>query len=197
MKEPVLYRIFRPFISFLVKIIYRPTIIGVNNIPHDEGAILAGNHTHIFDSLLMISTTKRTVHFLAKSSLFKGPKKLIIANMGAIEVDRTRTSNPEVLEAAVSVLKNDGIIGIFPESTINRTKEEPTLPFKTGAVRMSNNANKVIVPFVISGEYKIFRKSIKIEFFEPYVATNYIELENQKLRDNISNGILKNRREDE
>lgn len=57
---------------FLFKILYRPKVIGKENIPKDEALIFAGNHKHAFDPLLVIMSTKRIVHYMAKNELFKG-----------------------------------------------------------------------------------------------------------------------------
>ena len=35
MKEPILYKTLRPLIVFLVKTLYKPEIIGTENIPKD------------------------------------------------------------------------------------------------------------------------------------------------------------------
>ena len=48
MKEPILYKILRPVIKFLVRILYNPTYIGLENIPKSGKVILAGNHTYNF-----------------------------------------------------------------------------------------------------------------------------------------------------
>ena len=53
MKEPKFYRMVRPFISFLFKIVYRPTFEGLENIPKEGNVVLAGNHTHNFDWLFL------------------------------------------------------------------------------------------------------------------------------------------------
>ena len=78
MKEPLFYRIVRPIVTFLVKIVFRPNYIGLENIPKSGKIILAGNHTNNFDCLLLMSSTKRNVHFLAKDELWKGLKKIFI-----------------------------------------------------------------------------------------------------------------------
>ena len=76
MKEPLFYRTIRPLVTFLVKLVFRPNYIGLENIPKSGKIILAGNHTNNFDSPLLISSTKRNIHFLAKIELFSGIKKI-------------------------------------------------------------------------------------------------------------------------
>lgn len=194
MKQPILYRIVRPIITILFKIFFHPTIIGKENIPENKKIILAGNHTNILDSLLLISSTKRTIHFLAKYELTKGPLGFIFKNMGIIPVNRKAAHNNNAFEAAVTYLNNNQTIGIFPESTINREKKDITLPFKKGAVRMAKETNSPIIPFSIIGKYNIFGKGITIVFEKPYTieTDNYIN-ETDKLREKINTMIIERR----
>ena len=58
MKEPILYKVVRPIVTFLFKIIFRPKYIGLENIPKDGAFILAGNHTINLDCIFLMSATK-------------------------------------------------------------------------------------------------------------------------------------------
>lgn len=194
MKQPILYKITRPIITILFNIFFHPHIIGKENIPTKEKIILAGNHTNILDCLLLISSTKRTVHFLAKTELTKGPLGFIFKNMGIIPVDRKAKQNKEAYDEAIKFLENNEVIGIFPESTINRTKTETTIPFKKGAVRMAYQTNTKIIPFSITGKYNILGKGITIVFEKPYnVQTDDFIKETDKLREKINTMIIERR----
>lgn len=180
--DALLYKFVRPIITFLFKIIYRPTIKGRENISESERLVLAGNHTNNFDCLLLISSTKRCIHFLGKHTLLTGLKGKIFKGMGVIPVDRTKNKNHDSLIAAENILNQHGVIGIFPESTINREKKTTILPFKMGAVKMAHDTSSKIVPFVIKGSYQIFRKNITIEFLKPIkIESDNLELENKIL----------------
>ena len=65
--DVLLYKTFRPVITFLFKVFYRPQIIGSENIPKSGRVILAGNHRHSFDPIVVIMSTKRArkIVFLA------------------------------------------------------------------------------------------------------------------------------------
>ena len=130
-KESMLYKTVRPILKFLFLNLYRPKIIGSENIPKEGRIILAGNHTNNFDCVLLMSSTKRCIHFLAKVELFKGFKKVIFSNLGLTPVDRSK-KNPDALKSAKMYLENEKVIGIFPEGTFSKTDE--LLPFKIGAV---------------------------------------------------------------
>lgn len=184
MKDPVLYKVTRPIIKFLIKIVFRPKYIGLNNIPKHKKVVLAGNHTNILDPLLIMSCTDRTVHFLAKDELYKGIKGIIFKHMGIIPVNR-KIHDKDALKKAKDVLNQEKVIGIFPEGTINKTKDT-VMPFKIGAVKMAHDTNAPIVPFTIKGKYKILRKNISIEFLEEYKVKDDLTKENEKLMKIIS-----------
>ena len=85
MRVSWLYRILRPLIWLLMRIVFRPKYIGLENIPASGRVVLAGNHTSFFDCVLIISTTNRTVHFLAKDSLMKALKKYYLVIWGLFQ----------------------------------------------------------------------------------------------------------------
>ena len=178
-KDPMFYKIVRPIVKGLFKIIYRPTIVGKEKIPKTGRVILAGNHKHNFDCIILMSSTKRCIHFLAKEELFNSKIGFIFKWLGLIPVKR-KTKDGKALPTSIKYLENEKVIGIFPEGTFNRG-EGIILPFKIGAVKMSHDAPSKIVPFVIKGEYKMFRKRVKIEFFEPFeVKSDDLDKENEK-----------------
>ena len=183
-----LYKLLRPSITFLFKLLYRPKIVGIDNIKENGRIILAGNHNNNLDGAFLISSTKRNIHFLAKIELFKGIKKHFFNNFGLIPVDRSKR-NHKSLEMACEYLNNDKVIGIFPEGTFGRGK---ILSFKMGAVKMAYETNSEIVPFAITGDFKMFSKNLKIEFGNPIkIKSNDLEIENEKLR-NIVVGMVNN-----
>ena len=187
MKDVILYRITRPLIKVFMKIFFRPTYIGTELIPTDVNFILAGNHTSYLDPLLLMSSTTKTIHFLAKDSLAKGIKGLLFRSMGIIPVNR-KIHDKNALKTAEEELLNKKVIGIFPEGTINRT-EEVTIPFKIGAVKMAHDTDTLLVPFTIMGKYKLFRKSVVIEFYSPYKVKEDLTIENDRLRNFIGNEL--------
>lgn len=184
-KDVMLYKLVRPIITFFFRILYRPKIVGVENIPKSGKVILAGNHTNNFDSVLLMSSTKRNIHFLAKIELSRGIKKIIFNNLGLIFVDRKKKSNGEVIDAAKQYLESNLVVGIFPEGTTEKGCGY-LLPFKIGAVKLSYETNTDIIPFKISGEYKLFSRDLKIIFDKPYKAKKDLEKSNKELYDIIN-----------
>ena len=173
------YFIIRKLICPIFKLIFRPIIINDDIIPNEGKIILAGNHTSILDPILLMSTTKRHIHFLAKKELFKGPKKIIFDNLGLIPVNR-KIKDKNVLKEAKEYLENNKVIGIFPEGTTEKEQYPNLLPFKVGAVKLATDTKTKIIPFKIIGKYNIFKK-VKIVFGEPFTTINNIEKDNERL----------------
>ena len=179
-----LFPVLRPIAVFLLKVLYRIEIVNKENIPKDGAILFVGNHKHNYDFISLISATKRMVHFMAKKELIDNHGWLF-GRLGIIPVDRS-TKNQEAMDMAVNMLKNNEIIGIFPEGTFNKT-EYIIKPFKYGAVKIASKANCPIVPFAIVGEYRLFRKGLKIVFGKPFMVCDKQDLtkENVKLMNEV------------
>ena len=191
MKDKVIVlKILRPLIKFVSKFILRAEFNGLENIPNNGGVILAGTHTHIFDCLLLISASKRIPHFIVKKELYN--KKIgawFFGNAGTIPVDRSK-KNPDAMKYAKKELNNGKVIAIFPEGTINKTKDN-IMPFKYGAVKLSVDTNSPLVPFVIFGKYKFLKKSVSITFLKPLKISNDVDKYNKMLMNIINDEIVR------
>ena len=181
-----LYRVLRPIAVFLLKLLYQIKVVNKENIPKTGSFILVGNHQHNFDFISLLCGTKRVVHFLAKKELLD-KHGWLFSKLGIIPVDR-KVKNKEPIDEAVKLLNNGEVIGIFPEGTFNKT-EYVIMPFKYGAVRIASVANVAIVPFAITGGYKLFRRKLKITYGKPYYVKDKKDLtkENIKLMNKVIN----------
>ena len=70
------------------------------------------------------------------------------------------------MDEAVGVLAGGELISLFPEGTRNRS-EALLLPFKYGAVTMAKRSGVPVIPFALTGRYRLFRRGIQIEFGAP------------------------------
>ncbi len=194
-KVPFLYRFGRFILGPIFKLYYRPKIIGKENIPKDGPIIIVGNHKHLYDQCLTIVATKRGIHYMAKKEYFDDAKVAwFFKGTGCISVDRAH--GDKVAQAlAISVLKDNGAIGLFPEGTRNKT-DEILLPFKYGAVAMAKKTNAYLVPFGITGDYKFRSKNLTIRYGKPFKVDNMqLDKANEKLYQAVLDLILENKGE--
>lgn len=170
-EKAYLYRLIRFIFKPIFKIIFRPDIIGAENISDNGRCVVAGNHKHALDPILIDICTKRIVRTLAKKELHEGIFGFIFKGVGTIPVDLHSKENKAALIAAVDVLMDGGIINVSPEAKRNYTNEM-LLPFKYGAVSMAKKSNAPIIPYAITGDYKLFSKKLTVIFGKPFYVND-------------------------
>ena len=171
----------------LMRLLFHPRILGAEHIPADGAAVIAGNHMHAFDPVLINTATKRPVCTLAKKELHDGRFGFIFRAAGTIPVDLHAKHNPEALRAAVQALKNGTLVNVSPEAKRNYT-DELLLPFKYGAVSMAGKTGAPIIPYAISGEYRLFAKHrVTVRFSAPiYASPDDLTAANAALYDKVA-----------
>lgn len=193
-RESLLYLALHPIAILLFALIFWPRVKGLKNVPKHGSAVLAGNHRRSMDCFMVMLGSMRCIHFLAKAELFKGPFNGFFTAAGLIPVHR-KTKDPAALTDAVDYLNNGRLIGIFPEGTVNRTKDV-MMPLKIGAVKMASDTDSPIVPFTITGRYIPFVGNLKIVFHEPIKITgDDLQKENEALRAKLADALTKQRSE--
>ncbi|MFF4763073.1 lysophospholipid acyltransferase family protein [Streptomyces sp. NPDC001292] len=131
---------------------------GSENIPRTGGAVLVSNHISYLDFVfngLAALPQKRLVRFMAKESVFRhrisGP---LMRGMKHIPVDR---ANGEAAYArALDSLKSGEVVGVFPEATISQSFTLKS--FKSGAVRLAQEAGVPLVPMAVWGTQRLWTK---------------------------------------
>ena len=187
------YRLLQPVFALIFKVYFNPTLVNKEYIPKSGRCVIAGNHKHALDPILVDVCTKRVVHTLAKKDLHDGPFGWFFKSVGTIPVDLHAEHNKDALLCAIDYLNKDHLINVSPEAKRNYT-EEVLLPFKFGAVVMANRTGSPIVPYSITGDYKFRTKNLQITFGEPLDITGMdLEDANQLLFDTIKELIINNR----
>ncbi len=144
----------------LLRLVFRPYVIGLENVPDEGGAILASNHLSFSDSIFLPLVVDRRVTFLAKADYFTGSglKGRLTAGffrgVGQLPVDRTGGQASEAaLNAGLRVLRRGEVLGIYPEGT--RSPDGRLYRGKTGVARMSLEAGVPVLPVAMIDTEKI------------------------------------------
>lgn len=194
-EKNTIYKILRPIFTVIFKLYYNPTIINKENIPKEGAAVIAGNHKHALDPILVDVCTNRVIHTLAKKDLHDGKFGFFFRAIGSIPVDLKAKTNKESLISAIDYLNNGALVNVSPEAKRNYTKEI-LLPFKPGAVVMAQRTNCNIIPYSITGNYNFRSKNLKITFGEPInVSTLTVDEANNLLFEKIKELLLKTKEE--
>jgi 1-acyl-sn-glycerol-3-phosphate acyltransferase len=135
----------------LLLAVFRPWVIGLENIPKTGGVILASNHLSFIDSIFLPLVVRRRVAFLAKSEYFTGTglkgwaTRQFFKATGQLPIDRSGgRASEDSLNTGLRVLGAGGILGIYPEGT--RSPDARMYRGRTGVARMVLEAGVPIVP---------------------------------------------------
>jgi 1-acyl-sn-glycerol-3-phosphate acyltransferase len=135
----------------LLKLIFRPQVEGLQNVPAEGPAILASNHLSFSDSIFMPLVVKRRVTFVAKAEYFTGRglkgflTKAFFSGTGCIPVDRTGGEAARAaLDTQLRVLRSGNLAGIYPEGT--RSPDGRLYRGKTGVARLALESGAPVVP---------------------------------------------------
>jgi 1-acyl-sn-glycerol-3-phosphate acyltransferase len=152
----MVYRLLKAVLATLFKVVYRPTVTGLENLPRRGPVLLASNHLSFVDSMVIPMLVPRRVAFLAKSDYFTGTgvkgalSRWWFTGFGMIPVDRDDTRAAQAsLDAALSVLAAGGVFGIYPEGT--RSRDGRLYRGRTGVAWLAMTSGAPVVPVALVG----------------------------------------------
>lgn len=175
MKE-FLRKIIKFILKMLVIIVYRPKIVGAENIEEGRAALICPNHVHALDSVVIVLTSKRIIRVLAKESLFKNPILRFLAYVFGVYPVKQGNKSMESMKVSLKLLKNNELLLIFPEGTRNGMAKG--VKAKDGAIKLAAKSNAPIIPVGVQGNFKPFTK-VKLNIGKPI----YYNLSKQELND--------------
>ncbi len=166
LKEPKLYDLMMPVAKAVLKVMYDINCSGTENVPESGGFIIASNHIHFFDPVMIAVNCPRTCHFMAKSDLFSKPIfGSFLKAMNAFPVKRG-TSDKNALSFAKKLIDNGWVLGIFPEGT--RSKSFIPQKAKNGCAYVAKRTGADVLPVSIyrTPGKKSIRPKITLRFGE-------------------------------
>ncbi|MEU2432132.1 lysophospholipid acyltransferase family protein [Streptomyces sp. NPDC007861] len=177
----------------LLRLLFRPRIEGLEHIPADGAAIVAGNHLSFSDHFLMPAIIRRRITFLAKAEYFTGPglkgrlTAAFFRSAGQIPVDRSgKDAGQAAIREGLGVLRKGELLGIYPEGT--RSHDGRLYKGKVGVAVMAVTAQVPVVPCAMVGTFEIQPpgqvlpkiKRVTIRFGEPLDFSRYAGMEHEK-----------------
>jgi 1-acyl-sn-glycerol-3-phosphate acyltransferase len=177
----------------LLRLVFRPRIEGLEHVPAEGAAIIAGNHLSFSDHFLMPAILKRRITFLAKAEYFTGPgikgrlTAFFFRSAGQIPVDRSgKDAGQAAIREGLGVLSRDELLGIYPEGT--RSHDGRLYKGKVGVAAMALKAGVPVVPCAMIGTFEAQPPGkvipnihpVMIRFGEPLDFSRYEGMENEK-----------------
>lgn len=158
------------FARSVLKLVMELQVVGLENFPPQGAVILAANHVTNFDVFPMQFALPRPIFFMGKAELFKNPiMDIFLRNLSGFPVNRS-DRDLWAMRHAAKVLNHGQTLGMFPEGM--RSKGKGLAVAKTGTARLAIEAAWPIVPMIVVGSDKLFKRfprrtRVKIALLQP------------------------------
>ena len=199
----MIYVLTRAVCLVLFKVLWRPVIVGRENIPPDGPLILASNHLSFIDSIVIPLAVPRRVVFLAKAEYWEGrslaslPRRLFFRTFDAVPVQREQQRDAQAsLDLARQVLARGDAFGIYPEGT--RSRDGRLYRGRTGVGWLSMAADAPVVPVGLVGTDRVQPigatvprvHRVRITFGPPVRPEDYADLPPGRARRQITDAVM-------
>jgi 1-acyl-sn-glycerol-3-phosphate acyltransferase len=193
----------RALLAPVARTIYRPRVIGRDNVPRTGRVLLASNHLSFIDSVVITLVAPRNVSFLAKSDYFTGAgvkgwlSRSFFSAIGAVPVDRgAGQAAQDALDAGLTVLERDDAFAIYPEGT--RSRDGRIYKGRTGAAWLAMSASSLIVPVALIGTEKLQPVGsriprlhrVSVEFGRPIDASEFGQANSARARRRLTDVLM-------
>ena len=164
-----MYKLARRVFGFLFKTVMPVTYHHLERVQLDAPYILVGNHSHMFDPMLIgYPVFRYAVRFLGKKELMNNAiLKAICERVGMIPVDR-HNMDMGAIRTSLKTLKEGHVLGIFPEGT--RHKEGVMQDMESGAAMIALRSGCKMLPAYISSKPALFKRT-HVYFGDPIRVT--------------------------
>lgn len=148
------YALFLPLcnlgFTFILWLLYRPKVVGRENIPTEGGVLFVSNHVSYLDGLLIYTSLEKGVRFFAHVDYIPGRFCNALADSTRIIRVLPGKKVVHAIKEARDGLKAGDSLCIFPEGGITRTGQIGT--FEPGFLSiLKGDANVPIVPVYLGG----------------------------------------------
>jgi len=145
--DNALFWVFRFGVRLVMRICFRWRVEG--GPPESGGYVLAANHSSFLDPMVLGGSVRRRVIYLMTETVWRSAKAGWFYRWNRTIPLSARGGNREALRAARAVLKQQRVVGIFPEGGISR--DGKLMLGSPGAISLVLNEGLPIVPVGLIG----------------------------------------------
>jgi 1-acyl-sn-glycerol-3-phosphate acyltransferase len=147
------YRFTKLVFGLILLVWTRKQVVGLENVPRRGPLILASNHVNLLDPPLLAVLMPRRIIYMGKVELWRTP---IIGPLytlaGFIPVQRFGADLP-ALRKAEKVLRQNQVLGMFPEGT--RSRKPGLGKGQPGTAIIALRSGAPIVPVAVTGTARV------------------------------------------
>lgn len=171
---------------------------GVENLPEEQGYLLAPNHQGLFDALILFESHDKPFKAVVKKELidvFVLGKVVRMFQFEAMDRENLRASMKVIKKVSKEMSEGRNYV-IFPEGTRCR-KQNQMLEFKGGTFKTVIDAKKPIVPVALIDCYKVFDNNTiapvdaQIHYLKPLYYDEYKDMNSTEIAQQVQSLIEK------
>lgn len=182
MLQPLIRGVLAP----LARLVYRPDVRGLENVPSTGPVLFAPNHRSAIDTAVLALVSPRPVRFLGKAEYFTGAGlkgrflAAFLSGLGYVPVERGNAmAGLAALQAARDVLEEGESFAIYPEGT--RSLDGRLYRGHTGVGTLALDTGATVVPVAMEDTEKLLPvgkklprlAKVRIRFGEPLDFSRY------------------------
>lgn len=171
-------------------------IYGQENLPKEQGYLMAPNHQGLFDPLIIFESHEKPFKAILKKELtdvFVLKDVIRLLEFEAIDRDNLRTTMKVIKKASREMSQGVNYL-IFPEGTRCR-KQNQMLEFKAGTFKTAIDAKKPIVPIALIDCYKVFDNNTiapvdaQVHYLKPLYYDDYKDMNSSEIARTVQERI--------
>ena len=148
-------KLFNKFLKFTLgnylKLLFNIKIDNSQIIGLEPPYIILANHTNFWDPFMLSLCIDEPVCFVTSDAYFRNPcLKWLLGLVGSIPKTKM-VSDPSTIRGILTIVKNKGIIGIFPEG--NRNWDGVTLPLHFPTAKLIKSLKLPVISILFNGAY--------------------------------------------
>ncbi|MEQ8787611.1 MAG: lysophospholipid acyltransferase family protein [Pirellulaceae bacterium] len=134
----------------LTRLLWRTTAPARLPLADHQGAVLVCNHRSSVDPFFLQLAARRRVHWMVAREFCEHPAFAWFLNACQVIPVRRTGADTAATKAAIRLVREGGLVGMFPEGRINMT-DRFMLPCRPGAAIIAQRAEAPLVPCYIAG----------------------------------------------
>jgi 1-acyl-sn-glycerol-3-phosphate acyltransferase len=156
----MLYTLVRALALLALKVLCRLQVAGREHVPAQGAIILAANHVSNVDPVVVGSSIRRKLHYMAKEELFRHPVfGWFLRRIQVFPISRGQAS-PSAFKRSLALLrKGEGLL-VFPEGT--RGDGRHLQPGKAGAGMLALRSGCPVVPIYLEGTAAVMPRGARV-----------------------------------
>ena len=148
------YKICRKLVKAISYIFFPIRVHGKENMINEGRAILCPNHFSYMDPIAVALSVKRHIRFVVKESIFNKPVLKQIFKLIDAHPIKQNKADMAAIKFCLKTLKNEHVLGIFPEGT--RVRGSKVVTPKGGPIMIAYKTNSPIIYMRIKPKFKNF-----------------------------------------